>query len=145
MIFYCNWEGDDVTYLLVGLGGMFGALSRYGLGSFVSQLIATPFPFGTLSINLLGSFLLSFIVYGSTLKWHLPKKYLLAINTGFVGSFTTFSTLSAETLSLINDGKYMFAISYALISLIAGLMLSWLGIYTSSKLYPKVESKRGNY
>ncbi|SHJ93358.1 CrcB protein [Desulforamulus aeronauticus DSM 10349] len=92
-------------------------------------------------MNLMGSFLLSFIAYGSSLKWNLPKKFILAINTGFIGSFTTFSTFSVDTLQLVNNGKYTLAISYVLISIIAGLTLSWLGVCLATKLYPNVAMK----
>ncbi len=111
------------------------------MASCISLLTVTAFPYGTLSVNLIGSFLLSFIAYGSSLKWNLPKKCILAINTGFIGSFTTFSTFSVDILNLVNNGEYTFAISYVLISIIAGLTFSWLGIYLATKLYSKVEMK----
>lgn len=130
-----------MNYLAVGIGGILGAISRYALSSFISGLAVAAFPYGTLSVNLIGSFLLSFIAYGSILKWSLPREYLLAINTGFIGAFTTFSTFSVDALNLINHGEYIIAITYVLISVIAGLTLSWLGIYTAAKLYPKVQLK----
>ena len=132
-----------VNYLVVGLGGILGAISRYALSSFVSGLNETAFPYGTLSVNLIGCFLISFIAYGSMLKWNLPKRYILAINTGFIGSFTTFSTFSLETLTLIIKGKLILAIAYVLISVMAGLTLSWLGIYASTKIYQKAQLRTG--
>ena len=123
-----------INYIIVGLGGIFGAMSRYAVGSFMSGLV---FPYGTLSVNLIGSFFLSFIAYGSLLKWSLPKKHLLAINTGFIGAFTTFSTFSVDTLKLMLNGKYITALIYVLTSAIFGLALSWFGIYTAHLLFQK--------
>jgi len=130
-----------VNYLMVGLGGILGAISRYALSSSISGLNVTTFPYGTLSVNLIGSFLLSFIAYGSSLKCNLPKRYILAINTGLIGSFTTFSTFSVETLNLMINGKYIVALTYVLISVISGLTLSWFGIYASTKIFQKVEQR----
>ncbi len=126
-----------MNHLVVGVGGIFGAVSRYALSSLISELNFVVFPFGTLIANLIGSFLLSFIAYKSILIWQLPKKYILAVNTGFIGSFTTFSTFSQENLNLIITGEYVIAIIYSLISVIVGLALSWCGILTVTVLYNK--------
>jgi CrcB protein len=113
-------------YFYVGLGGIFGALARF----YMSTL-----PYGTLTVNLLGSFLLSFIAYSSSLRWKLPRPYLLAINTGCIGSFTTFTTFSVETINLIEAGHFITALGYVLVSVTGGLTLSWLGIKVARQLY----------
>lgn len=125
--------------LAVGIGGIFGALSRYGIGLLIHSLSVSIFPYGTLTVNLLGSFLLSFVAYGSLLRWNLPRHHLLAINTGFVGSFTTFSTFSVETMNLILQQQYITALTYQGVSLVGGFLLSWLGIWLATLLFEKTE------
>ncbi|PHJ38996.1 camphor resistance protein CrcB [Desulforamulus profundi] len=125
--------------LAVGIGGIFGALCRYGIGTLAHKLSVSIFPYGTLTVNLLGSFLLSFVAYGSLLRWNLPRHYLLAVNTGFVGSFTTFSTFSVETMNLILQEQYITALFYQIISLVAGFFLSWAGIRLAIGLFEKPE------
>ncbi|GAB6158834.1 fluoride efflux transporter CrcB [Desulfotomaculum varum] len=129
-------------YLFVGAGGIIGAFCRYCLGTFVNSLAATPFPYGTLSVNLTGSFLLSFIAYSSLLRWQLRREYLLAINTGIIGSFTTFSTFSVEVLHLLLQKHLLLAVEYIFISLAGGLLLSWLGIYMACYFSKKEETAK---
>lgn len=124
-----------MNYLFVGMGGVIGALSRFYLGTVLQQASGSLFPYGTLSVNLLGSFLLSFIAYGSLFKWQLPRTYILAINTGCIGSFTTFSTFSVETINLLENARYLAALGYISISVACGLALSWLGVLLAHKLF----------
>lgn len=133
-----------MNYFYVGMGGIIGALARFYLDTAIQQMTVTGFPYGTLSVNLIGSFLLSFISYSSSLRWKLPRPYLLAINTGCIGSFTTFSTFSVETINLIENGYLLAALGYVLISVTGGLVLSWLGIRVAHQLYqPKTSSAGG--
>ncbi|CCO08293.1 fluoride efflux transporter CrcB [Desulforamulus hydrothermalis] len=131
-----------MLYLFVGAGGIAGAVCRYCIGTLVNGLAATPFPYGTLSVNLIGSFLLSFIAYSSLLRWQLRREYLLAINTGIIGSFTTFSTFSVEVLHLLLQKYLLLAFEYIFISLAGGLLLSWLGIRLASLFYQKEETAK---
>ena len=132
----------SMNFLAVGIGGILGSLVRYFLGIALSGCWGSIFPYGTLAINLAGSLGLSFIVYGSLLKWQLPRPYLLAVTTGFMGSFTTFSTFSGELLSLLKQEQAGLALVYILVSLVAGLTLSWLGIYLAMKLYSRDETAK---
>ncbi|MBA2861244.1 fluoride efflux transporter CrcB [Methanococcus maripaludis] len=90
--------------LLIGLGGFFGAILRY----FVSGIIPVKFgiPTGTLIVNLLGSFILGFIVY-SSLFGSLSPEYRLLIITGFCGALTTFSTFSYESFVMLEYNHYL--------------------------------------
>lgn len=125
--------------IAVGIGGIFGALCRYGIGTLIHNLSVSIFPYGTLTVNLFGSFLLGFVAYSSLLRWNLPRHYLLAVNTGLVGSFTTFSTFSVETVNLIMQEQYKTALSYQIISLVVGFLLSWAGIRLATVLFKKPE------
>ena len=109
--------------LAVGIGGAIGACLRF----FVSQIIVyeAGFPLATFSANCIGCFLLSYLLSGKLLK-NYPK-IKLALTTGLLGSFTTFSTFSSETISLISDQLYGTAFVYVLLSAIGGLLLSFVG------------------
>ena len=109
--------------LAVGIGGAIGASLRF----FLSQIIVyeAGFPLATFSANCIGCFLLSYLLSGKLLK-NYPK-IKLALTTGLLGSFTTFSTFSSETISLISDQLYGTAFVYVLLSAIGGLLLSFVG------------------
>lgn len=129
-----------MTYFAVGIGGIFGAMARYGLTLLIAETTLSAFPYGTLSINLAGCFLLPFIAYGSLLKWQLPRQYLLGINAGFIGSFTTFSTFSVEILSLLRNGELLIVFAYVSISVFMGLAFSWAGLTIAIKLFKEKDA-----
>lgn len=88
-----------MIYVYVGIGGAIGALLRYTISLFF-VINDTNFPYSTLFVNMIGSFLLAYITYGLFEKIKVKQLIKLAITTGFFGSFTTFSALSVETLEL---------------------------------------------
>jgi fluoride exporter len=117
--------GVKLVYLLIGMAGALGAILRYSLGVFF--LTNTIFPFTTLLINLVGSFLLAWLTSSLFQRFPMPSTVSTAIGTGFVGSFTTFSTLSVETVQLFNGGELLLGILYITASIIGGLWMSRLG------------------
>lgn len=82
--------------VLVAAGGFFGALSRHA----VSLVVPDVFPWGTLLVNVAGSFLLGLIVYEIATRGRIPDAARLFVSTGFVSSFTTYSTFAGETVAL---------------------------------------------
>lgn len=124
-----------MSYIAVGIGGIFGAVFRYFIATYNFTEATTLFPFGTMIANFIGCFFLSFVAYVSLLSWKLPRQYLLAINTGFIGSLTTFSTFSVETLNLILLAKYELAVTYVMLSLTGGLLLSFAGVYLAIVIF----------
>ncbi|HEX6922713.1 MAG TPA: fluoride efflux transporter CrcB [Bacillales bacterium] len=126
-----------MIYLLVGAAGMIGALLRYYVGLIFDSGWAWGFPLGTFLANMAGSFVLAwFTTYISAMKKIHPH-VLTAVGTGLVGSFTTFSTFSVETVQLLRQGDWQVAFIYVLLSLIGGLFLSGLGYYTGKSLHRK--------
>ncbi|MEC9488772.1 MAG: fluoride efflux transporter CrcB [Halanaerobium sp.] len=117
--------------IAVGLGGFFGAISRYLISGWVERYFQGTFPFGTLTVNLVGCFLLGFL-YALTLeKEALGPIVRIGITTGFLGALTTFSTFSLETLTLLEGRNYYLGLGNVFISLLLGLMLAWFGMVTA--------------
>jgi len=113
---------------LVALGGALGATVRYLVTAWVQQRLDS-FPWGTLVVNLLGSFLIG-MVLELTIRGFLSSQARLFLAVGILGGFTTFSSLSWETLALLEDGDVLPALAYAGGSLVAGVVLAWLGAVT---------------
>lgn len=124
-----------MIFFLVGIAGALGAVLRYIVGNiFITNSI---FPYATLCINLIGSFLLAWLIYDLFKKSSLSRKIKTAITTGFLGSFTTFSAVSVETVSLFESGFVFIGIFYVLVSIFGGLLMCNLGFKVSK------EGKRG--
>ncbi|WLD92779.1 fluoride efflux transporter CrcB [Alkalihalobacillus sp. AL-G] len=120
-----------MLFLLVILGGFFGAICRYMVGEWVST--GDGFPIGTLAVNLIGCFLLGWLLT-YVRRWNRMKTEVIQlIGTGFIGSFTTFSTFSVETLNLLQDEKFIIALLYIVASVFVGLLFTCLG-YKLAKL-----------
>jgi CrcB protein len=112
--------------LLVALGGACGALSRYGAGWLVARAFDTPFPWATWTVNLAGCLLIGVSV-PVLAKLDSPAHVYPFLVVGFLGSFTTFSTYSLDTVSLWTGGHLGWALLNAGGSVAAGLLFVWLG------------------
>lgn len=110
-----------MTVVAVALGGALGAVSRYLLGSWVQSMSGGSFPWGTWTVNVLGSLLLGFAMVWLT-ETLASAELRLFVAMGFLGSFTTFSTFSFETVELIREGLWMRAGVYSLGSLMVGVL-----------------------
>ncbi|QTD42649.1 fluoride efflux transporter CrcB [Sporosarcina sp. Te-1] len=114
------------TGILVGIAGAFGAICRYGLGRFVLPL-SIGFPLGTFTVNIIGSFMMTFLAAGAIQRITSNSSMQTAITTGFIGSFTTFSALSIETVTLIQGGNWQVAFLYIMSSFVGGLGMAAVG------------------
>ncbi|NCU18836.1 fluoride efflux transporter CrcB [Pallidibacillus pasinlerensis] len=113
--------------LFVMIGGFFGAICRFALSEWIHT--NNEFPLATLLINVSGCFLLGwFLTFVSQLRKIRPE-FTLLVGTGFIGSFTTFSTFSLETLSLIQSGFIFMAFFYVLTSTVLGILLAYAGYH----------------
>lgn len=117
-----------MEYLYVGIGGIFGAMVRYGLSKWVGQRWKGDFPLATFCINITGSFILGllFIVFSKAGSNMAALKNLTTV--GFLGAFTTYSTFTHEIVNLIEDGEKSVAVKYFLASIIVGLIAAFLGM-----------------
>ena len=117
------------AYLAVAVGGAFGSVTRFWLTGVMAALTGPRFPWGTLLINILGSFIIG-LVAGLTLTperlgWHPSIRILLM--TGFCGGFTTFSAFSLQALELIQTGETAMAFGYMLASVALCLAFTLAG------------------
>jgi CrcB protein len=113
--------------LWVGAGGFIGAITRYLLSRYVSSRVGADFPWGTFVINVTGSFVLGLIM-GSIDARALSPVVRLAAGVGFVGAYTTFSTFTYETITLIEDGSALLALLNVGGSVVVGLLCAVAGL-----------------
>jgi CrcB protein len=119
--------------VLVGLGGFAGAVARWLVDGWVSERTAGSFPFGTLVVNLSGSFVLGVLFAWVMERGVLPPDVRAPLMIGFVGAYTTFSTLMLESWRLVEDGAWTLAavnlagsVALGLIAVVAGLAVGRL-------------------
>jgi CrcB protein len=113
--------------LWVCLGGAAGSGARYLLAGWVQRLAGAGFPLGTLSVNLLGSFVLGLLMPVGLRTDLISPGVRLALTTGLMGGFTTYSTFSYETMSLLQEGAWPAALLNVAATLAGCLAASFLG------------------
>ena len=115
-----------MKFLLVFVGGGLGAMARYFVTTNLAGKLGN-FPIGTMTVNILGSFLMGVVVGIIAGRASLENVRLL-LAAGFLGGFTTFSSFSAETLTLIQGGQIFSAMTNILVSVVAGLAACFAGL-----------------
>ncbi|WMJ86397.1 fluoride efflux transporter CrcB [Anaerocolumna sp. MB42-C2] len=115
-------------YIFISLGGVFGAVLRYIIRNIPTDYYSGNIPLNTLAINIIGSFVLALVLTGANEVFKLGADLKLGITTGFIGAFTTFSTLCKETVSLLSKGAYLSAFSYVTLSALLGITAAYLGV-----------------
>ena len=117
-----------IEYAAVGAAGFAGAVSRLALTRFCAWTLGTGFPFGTMLINVGGSFLLGWLYTIITDRSVMSATMRLTIGVGFLGAFTTFSSLMYESHALAADGAWQKSVFNLLGSLLLGMIAVWLGV-----------------
>jgi fluoride exporter len=108
-------------YLIVFLGGGLGAALRHGVNLGAARLLGTGFPYGTLTVNVLGSLIMGLMVAWFAFEGSPSQHWRLFLTTGMLGGFTTFSTFSLDTALLYERGQVEVAAFYVVVSVAAGL------------------------
>ena len=128
-----------MKYLFVMIGGFFGTISRFA----VSESLHTGggFPLATFFVNLIGCFALGWLLTYISRKTNIRSEYTLIIGTGFIGSFTTFSTFTVETVDLFGRGFLLPAVIYVSASVIFGLLMTYSGYKLASPMKRRGDSK----
>jgi len=122
------------TIVAIGIAGALGALARYGVGGLILSRNARAFPWETFVVNVTGSFVLGFVFTVMTEQLTTAPWLRTAVTVGFVGAYTTFSTLSFETYRLLEDGALGLAAANVLGSAAAGLVAVYAGVVAGRAL-----------
>jgi len=117
----------------IALGAVLGAWLRWGLGLWLNTHAAR-LPWGTLAANLIGGYLIGLLLGMLAAHPGWPDWLRLALATGFLGALTTFSSFSAETVTLVQAGRPLIALGYAALSLLGSLALTAAGLFTVQAL-----------
>jgi fluoride exporter len=124
------------SYIWVAIGGALGTVGRYWLSGLVAQTIGETFPWGTLIINVSGSFVIGFFAAltgpdGRVFVGSTARQFVMI---GLCGGFTTFSSFSLQTLNLVNDGEWVRAGGNIILSVVLCLVAVWVGYMLASTL-----------
>lgn len=116
------------NFLIVAVGAGFGGAMRHGVNLLAARLLGTGFPFGTLAVNVLGSFLMGLLTQAFLARPEISQEWRLLITTGVLGGFTTFSTFSLDAAVLMERGATATAVGYVLLSVLASIGGLFLGM-----------------
>ncbi len=120
--------------LVIGLGGFFGAISRFIISKQMALLLGDGFPYGTLLVNVVGSFLLGFLSRYLLEHFIVSELVRVSLLIGFLGAFTTFSTFSYESIMLLQDGDFIKAGVNILGNVVLCLILCFVGFQFAKSL-----------
>lgn len=112
---------------VIMLGGAFGAAARYILTSTMTEKLGTSIPYGTLTVNVIGSFIIGLLAILLIEHFSIYPLLKLGIFIGFLGAFTTFSTFSMEALVFFENGQHLHALVYIFSSVFFSVLAVWLG------------------
>ena len=115
--------------LWISIGAVLGANLRYWIGDWVAQRFGSGFPFGTLLINISGSFLLGLVVSMTLENFIIDPRLRLLITIGLLGSYTTFSTYAYESVALLSQGQWALGLFNLLGSSVLGAIFAFLGVW----------------
>jgi len=120
--------------LMIAAGGAAGSLMRFLLSSGVHRIAGRDFPYGTLSVNVLGSLLMGVLYIVLIERASVGAEWRALLLVGFLGAFTTFSTFSIETLNLLENGELIKAGTNVLLSVFLCILAAWSGVIVGRHL-----------
>src|SRR5580698_10484913 len=116
-----------MKYLMVGIGGAFGSVLRFWVGSYIGGRLGSRFPYGTFVVNISGSFLIGLVLAVLAEKSELNTYWLYLLPIGFIGGYTTFSAFEYETFRLFQEGQILSAVLNVTLSVVVGFVGVWAG------------------
>ncbi len=127
-----------LNYALVFLGAGIGGTSRFWASGILANRYGTSFPWGTLFVNVTGSFIIGFFatVTGTEGRWLVGPRWRNLFMTGFCGGYTTFSSFSLQTLNLAQDNEWLYAGGNAVFNLVLCLIAVWAGHILAELINP---------
>ncbi len=121
-------------YIAIAVGGSLGAMSRFWVSSTTYQWLGVAFPYGTLAVNLLGSLVMGFLSVLLVYRFQVSEEVRIGLLSGFLGSFTTFSTFAIDTLELGMDDSLSKAMIYILLSVLLCVLGALAGLLAAKQL-----------
>ena len=121
------------TITLVGIGGAIGSILRYLASTGIQSKFLSAFPFGTMCVNISGCFLIG-IIYALAQRSNISPEWRFFLATGICGGYTTFSSFSYESLSLLREGEILYATAYISLSVALGILATFLPVIIIEKL-----------
>jgi CrcB protein len=115
-------------FLLICLGGAVGTAARYLLSGWTQREIGTPFPFGTLAVNVIGSFAMAVIMYVGVARGLLRPDLSMILTTGVMGGFTTYSSFNYDTMRLLQGGAVGLGLLYVAATLVVCMLAGVAGL-----------------
>ena len=122
------------TYVAIAIGGTLGCWARYAQTNLVQAVFGRDFPLATLSINVIGSFLMGFLFILTLERLMIPPSVRVGVLTGVLGGYTTFSTFEMETLLLAENGELFKAALYVALSVVIGFAAAFGGAFLARNL-----------
>lgn len=126
-------QPNFLYFSLVGMGGLVGSVARYWVTVNLARF-STGFPLGTLSVNIIGCFIIAIVATLAEKTTVISPETRLLLATGFCGGFTTFSSLMYEMAMLLRDEEWWYASIYVIASVVGGIVGLYLGMATINKL-----------
>lgn len=117
-----------MNYLFVSIGAALGGALRYWMADFVQKYLPISFPYGTLTVNVIGSFILGIIIFVVDSRQMINYQTKIFLTIGFCGGFTTFSTFSLETINLLRHSEYF----YAFLNIMLNVILCLSAVFIAS-------------
>ncbi|WP_104981040.1 fluoride efflux transporter CrcB [Sorangium cellulosum] len=118
----------------IGLGGAVGTLARYGVSTWCQQRFGAGFPYGTLAVNVIGSFLLGVIMQVAAMSELLSPTVRLGLSTGVMGGFTTYSSFNYETIKLVQDEAGVAGVANVVITVAGCLVAGVMGMMAAKRM-----------
>jgi CrcB protein len=122
--------------LAIALGGGLGSVARHYAIAATNGILGGGFPYGTLLVNVLGSFIIGALMESMALKWQVPLETRAFLVTGFLGGFTTFSAFSFDVLKLVDTDRYLTAFLYVLLSVALSLGAIFGAVHLIRGVFP---------
>ncbi len=117
----------------IALAGALGTVTRYGLGNLVQRFAGSAYPWGTALVNVLGCLVFG-VIWAMSERLVIRPDTRVILLTGFLGSFTTFSAFSFETVQLMRDAQWSWAAGNVIIQVLLGVAAIYLGLFTGRQL-----------
>ena len=128
-------KSEMSIYIAIALGGSLGAISRYWVSTATYAWLGNNFPYGTLMVNVTGSMVMGFLTVVLVQRFDVSDEIRVGLIIGFLGSFTTFSTFSMDTIHWIETGAVIKALVYILTSVVTCVLGAWMGLISAKQLF----------